>query len=104
MRHDADCHVDPLQADVTPHDLETARRVDLAVAGMGCPNCAARVRNGLLRWEGVLEAEVSHVTSLARVWYRPERTDSDGLCRAVARASKGTHHDYRAVPVSSRLR
>lgn len=103
MRHEADCHVDPLEADATPRDLETAIRIDLAVAGMGCPNCAARVRNGLLRGEGVLEAEVSHRTSLARVWYEADRTDPDGLCRAVARASEGTHHDYRAVPIASRL-
>jgi copper chaperone CopZ len=103
MRHDTDCHVDALEVHVDAEALERADTIFLAVGGLGCPNCAARVRNQLLRTEGVLAAELTHENSLARVWYESDRVTSPELCRAVARAAEGTHHDYRAVPVASRF-
>lgn len=103
MRHDTDCHVNPLEVQAEPEALQLADTIFLAVGGLGCPNCAARVRNELLRTDGVLAAELSHESSLARVWYHADRVTSPELCRAVARAAGGTHHDYRAVPVASRF-
>ncbi len=102
MRHDMDCHVDPVRVEVDPSELDEAATIFLAVAGMGCANCAARVHNALLRTEGVLQAQVAHPSALARVWYAPDRAEPADLCRAVAGAAEGTHHDYRAVPVPTR--
>lgn len=49
---------------VTAEELENTVIVQLAISGMGCPMCAARVRNSLLKIYGVINAEVDHVTGL----------------------------------------
>lgn len=43
---DENCHVEPLQKTATPEEQQATTSALLAVGGMGCPNCAARVRNG----------------------------------------------------------
>lgn len=103
MQHETECRVDPLRASVDPAQLAGTREVTLAVAGMGCPNCANRVRNALLRCRHVLEVEVDLRGSLARVWCDPDASvPPEALTRAVAEASRGTHHRYLAVPLRSR--
>lgn len=76
----------------------------LALAGLGCPNCANRVRNALLRTRGVLEAEIDLHGATGRVWCLSDSpvTVTD-LVKAVVGASRGTHHHYLAVPLRSRL-
>lgn len=59
MQHVTECHVEPLEGDTPTADLGEARRYTLALAGLGCRNCANRVRNALLRTPGVLEAEIA---------------------------------------------
>jgi len=97
------CHVDPLEVEVDGSELDAAQTIVLAVGGMGCPNCAARVRNELLGTAGVLQAEVVHESAVARVWCAPGRVTMDELCRAVDRAAAGTHHEYRALPLTPRF-
>lgn len=93
------CHVDAVRTSVDPALLERSATAFLAVTGMGCPTCAARVRNALVLTEGVLEAEVSHGSGLAVVRYLPESVDGDGMARSVRAAGAGTGHEYGAVPV-----
>lgn len=102
MEHDK-CHVEPLEKPLDEARLATAMAAYLAVRGMGCPRCALRVRNGLLRLEGVLLADVFPSASsrqaleqgLAAAAYDPQRVNLDDLVNAVAGAgnpSTGSGH------------
>lgn len=93
------CHVDPVLKSVDPKLLDRSATAFLAVSGMGCPTCAARVRNALVTTEGVVEAEVDHGSGLAVVSYLPDAVNVDAMTRAVSSAAAGTHHTYEAVPV-----
>ncbi|HKK28310.1 MAG TPA: heavy-metal-associated domain-containing protein [Gemmatimonadota bacterium] len=93
------CHVDPVRTAVDPTLLERSATAFLAVSGMGCPNCAARVRNALVLTEGVVEAEIDHVAGLAVVSYLSEDVDVETLRRSIASAAEGTHHRYGAVSI-----
>ena len=46
------CHVEPVNKTVLDGVLSTADHIHLMVAGMGCQNCAMRVRNSLVRMAG----------------------------------------------------
>jgi len=74
----------------------------LALAGLGCPNCAMRVRNALLLTHGVVDAEIDLGSALARVWFRDGEVGVVDMVHAVALAGRGTHHRYLAVPVEDR--
>lgn len=104
MQHVTECHVEPLEGAAGSADLDEARQYTLALAGLGCPNCANRVRNALLRTPGVLEVEIDLHGATGRVWCLPDSpaTEAD-LVKAVVGASRGTHHRYLAVPLRSRL-
>lgn len=104
MQHVTECHVEPIEGAAGSADLDEAVQYTLALAGLGCPNCANRVRNALLRTPGVLEAEIDLHRATGRVWCLPDSlaTESD-LVKAVVGASRGTHHRYLAVPLRSRL-
>lgn len=105
MQHLTECHVEPIEGDAGAASLDGAVQHTLALAGLGCPNCANRVRNALLRTDGVLEAEIDLDAALGRVWCRPGSSlDETELVKAVAGASRGTHHRYLAVPLRRRLK
>lgn len=104
MQHLTDCHVDPVASRADPEELERALHVDLAVAGMGCPNCGNRVRNALMARDGVVEVHVDVPRALARVWYMAEDIDVEEIMTVVRVAGEATHHRYMAVPVGSRWR
>src|SRR5690349_8165619 len=59
--------------------------VDLALEGMTCAACAARIQKALDRVPGV-EAGVNFATESARVSYDPSRADVAALVATVARA------------------
>lgn len=88
------CHITPIVRIVTDEERATVERVSLAIAGMGCPNCAMRVRNGLVSLKGVIEAQVNHETHLARVEFNPTFVTLDDLVDTVSNASQGTRHNY----------
>ncbi len=69
------------------------------VAGMGCPNCATRVRNALVSVDGVADAHVNLVPSVSRVLYDGERVTTEQLIAAVAAAGEGIQHEYSAKPL-----
>ena len=93
---DENCHVELLQKTVTAEEQQTTTSALLAVWGMGCPNCAARVRNSLLLLHGVIDAEVDHIAGLAQVNFNPNLTTIPALIEAVARAGGDGRHTYRA--------
>jgi len=59
--------------------------IDLALEGMTCAACAARIEKTLNRVPGV-EAHVNFATESARVRYAPSQANADALVAAVKRA------------------
>jgi copper chaperone CopZ len=97
MSHHGDCHVTPIVRPVDPEALREARAARLAIAGLGCERCAARVRNALLELGDAPAAEVSLADGTARVAYDPGRSDVARLLAAVAGCGDGRRHRYRAT-------
>lgn len=97
MQHLTDPPVEPESSHATPEALSSAATVDLAIAGMGCRNCANRIRNVLLEQPGVLEAELEVARALARVWYDPSRTGVREILSTVDELGERTQHQFLAV-------
>jgi copper chaperone CopZ len=95
------CHVTPISKEVTVQDLEPTSTIRLALSGLGCINCANRVRNALLSCPSVVDAKVDLGAAQADVWYLPEHIGPLGLTKVVSLAGKGTNHQYRAVPAQA---
>lgn len=93
--HD-NCHVDPVEKNFDLQAIEAAESATLLVEGMGCPNCATRVRNSLLRLNGVLAAYVHLEQGLAVAAYDPEMVTSKDLIQAVTHAGNDGRHHYFA--------
>ncbi len=91
-----DCHVEPLWKTATTEELQQVTSALLAVKGLGCPNCALRVRNSLLAVRGVVEAHVVHEIGVAEIVFNPSLTNVPALIEAVARAGNDGHHAYSA--------
>ena len=70
---------------MTTHVAETSRTLDVAIEGMTCGSCAARVQKTLGRQPGVADAEVNYATGRARLEL-DETADLVGLRSAVERA------------------
>jgi Cu+-exporting ATPase len=75
---------------VAPRLEPASAPVDLALEGMTCAACAARIEKALNRVPGVVAA-VNFATESARVRYDPERADPDALLAAVERAGYRAH-------------
>lgn len=93
---DEQCHVEPLQKVATADERSKTSWTLLTVYGMGCPNCANRVRNSLISLNGVIEAYVDHTMGIADVELNPDRVTIPALIEAVARAGGDGRHNYRA--------
>ncbi len=91
------CEVEPFEKPVKEEALSQAATAYLAVQGMGCPRCALRVRNGLLKLDGVFLAEVALERGTALVTYDPQRLGSAELLQAVSAAGDDGRHFYRAI-------
>lgn len=98
---DDNCHVEPIQKLISTEEQSHVETTRLEVWGMGCSNCANRVRNSLLGLNGVVHADVDHTTGVARVAFNPELASIDALLRAVARAGGDGRHEYGARPLQS---
>jgi copper chaperone CopZ len=91
------CYVEPIYKDaVSRQQLEQADQATLAISGMGCPNCATRVRNSLLSLAGVYEVDVYLNMALAEVRYTKAKVLPGKLVDAVTRAGNDGRHEYRA--------
>ncbi len=96
-----DCHVEIMQKTVTEAEREVVETVALSIWGMGCPNCAARVRNSLVSLQGVIEAYVEHSLGYAKVLYNPNLVNPEELVEAVGRAGGDGRHEYGAILVGN---
>ena len=86
----------PVGKPTSPGDCEEAMMVLLAVDGMGCQNCATRIRNSLIRLDGVLEVYVYLSIQLAEVVFDPRSADPIYFIHAVSSAGGDDQHDYQA--------
>lgn len=100
---DENCHVEPIQKTSTPEERLKIEMTLLAVWGMGCPNCAARVRNSLLSLNGVVNAYVDHTAGMAGVTYNPDLATVEMLISAVSRAGNDGRHEYGARLLSKEV-
>ena len=96
----SECHVEPIEKNISPETAAAARSATLAVWGMGCINCANRVRNSLLGLDGVVSTGIDLQRGLAYVDYLPTQVGLHDLILAVAAAGNDGRHEYRAVPIS----
>ena len=95
------CHVDPVEKTATAEERRNAASAWLAVWGMGCPNCAARVRNSLLSLSGVVDTQVLLEAGIAEIMYNPDLTNVPALVDAVALAGRDARHHYRAQDLNA---
>lgn len=93
------CHVETIQKTVSEVERAVEETVVLIVWGMGCPNCATRVRNSLVSLNGVIEAYVDHVTGCAKVFFNPQLVKVGDLVDAVRQAGGDGRHEYGASQV-----
>lgn len=93
------CHVETIQKTATDVERAVEETVVLAVWGMGCPNCAIRVRNSLISLQGVTEAYVDHSIGSAKIFYNPYLVKVENLLNAVRQAGGDGRHEYGATPV-----
>ncbi len=74
------------------------RQLELAVDGMTCAACAARIEKALVRIPGVSAAYVNFATARARIDYTPGLTTPDSLVSAVRKAG----YDARVMDADTR--
>jgi len=94
---DDNCHVEPITSTPSAADRDGSLSAELVVSGMGCPNCAARVRNSLVMVRGVVDAVVDHTSGRALVAFNPRMASAAQLVEAVARAGGDGRHEYHAA-------
>ena len=82
-------------ADVARTNASVNEEIELAVEGMTCASCAARVERVLRRQEGVSDARVNFASSRATVIYQPASVTVDDLSDEVSRIG------YRIGPVDA---
>ena len=68
----------------------------LQVWGMGCANCANKVRKSRISQNEVIEAIVQHTIGLAQIAFNPQMITVDGLISAVVAAGGDGRHEYAA--------
>ena len=97
------CYIEPVAKIATNEELQNAEIAIFSVSGMGCPNCARRVSNGLLSLYGVVTANVDHTIGLAKVAFNPGLTTVEMLIGAVAHAGNDGRHNYSAQLLSREI-
>ncbi len=94
---DSSCLVEPVQKISTLEERQGITTARLAVGGLGCLNCANRVRNSLIAVTGVVDADVDHTTGFALVEYNPDLVSMLSLLQAVVQAGNDGRHKYFAM-------
>ena len=94
------CHVEPIHKTALDHVIQSADRILLSISGMGCQNCAARVRNSLLLLDGVYDAVVMLNLRMAEIYFDEKKVSTDALIRAVAGAGNDDRHRYLAEVIA----
>ncbi len=80
--------------ETTTGDERRLATAELALEGMHCAACAARIEGALAEQPGVRSAAVNFATTRAYVAYDPSLIEQDALCDAVADAG------YSASPLT----
>jgi len=96
MKTCGDCWVDPMSKVWDPAVVANARAACLTISGMGCANCATRVRNSLLKIDGVHVVEIAIQDGLAVVAFDRVKVQPVDLVKAVGEAGDGRTHRYWA--------
>ncbi|MCQ2008724.1 heavy metal translocating P-type ATPase [Sporolactobacillus sp. STSJ-5] len=68
-----------------------SERVDLAITGMTCAACAARIEKGLKRLPGIISAAVNLATESATVYYQPGFIEPENMFEKIRKLG------YKAV-------
>lgn len=100
---DDTCHVEPIQKIATPDEQKNIELALLSVSGMGCPNCASRVRNSLLSLYGVIDAYVDYAAGITQVTFNSELETIEDLLSAISRAGSDGRHQYGAKLLATAL-
>lgn len=82
-----ECFVEPVVKPWDPQQLPEAAVAYLGVTGMGCGGCELRVRNGLLKLDGVLLANVKLRDNSVTAVYDPRQASARDLIRAIENAA-----------------
>lgn len=90
------CHVEPEESNADFTQLESDYTAYFGIQGMGCQNCASRVKNGLLGLDGVHLAAVYLHEHVAGVVYNPEIHTTEELEQAIFHAGNDGRHAYHA--------
>lgn len=97
MNDPKDSHVEAVSHKPEPHELEDLKDTLLFVRGMGCPNCAIRVRNALVAQAGVINAQVDHLSGRALVRHNAGLIRAEDMLPLVESAGYDGRHRYRAA-------
>lgn len=96
------CYVEPIYKNALSNDeMGRADSALLAIRGMGCENCATRVRNSLLALDGVYGVDVYLNMSTAEIKFDGKKVSTDALVNAVASAGNDGRHEYGAQLVAA---
>lgn len=98
---DENCYVEPIYKTTSLDQFRNAEVATLAVSGMGCENCATRVRNSLLNLDGVHGVDVFLNMALAEVCYERKKLSPDALLNAVSSTGNDGRHQYRAELIAA---
>ena len=75
----------------------TLQQLDLAVSGMTCGACAAKIEKGLNELDGV-RATVNYATESARVEFDPAEVNPERLLKAVSELGYGARKLHEVTP------
>jgi len=86
------------QFDKQPTPVETNQQSTayLEIDGMGCSNCANRVRNALLKTYGVTSVAIDQPNGLGEVRFNPALVALGALILAVQTSGDDGFHHYDA--------
>lgn len=90
--------LEPRSARPPMWDLSAVR---LRIEGMGCTQCAERIRASLVACPGVRGARVELGSSTASVVFDPSQLSVDQVMEIIERIGMTSGHAYAAVPVSA---
>jgi copper chaperone CopZ len=100
MEHDPNCHVELYYKPYDEKEVSKISNASLTVRGMGCPNCAIRVRNAILRLDGVNWVDVNLESGTAVVAYHANAVSPQQFITAIAEADPQGRHHYLAALIS----
>ena len=95
------CYVEPMYKAASADQIRNADTALLAIGGMGCQNCATRIRNSLLSLEGVYFVDIYLNLAIAEVSFDGQKVSVKLLIEAVSRAGNDGRHEYNAELVAA---